>query len=103
MKSKSPRSSSQNQDVITDAVIVGCGTGMGDAASDDRAVAGSMGLGPIRLPKQNADDFISNFNQHYRSLGLELQKQQHEKIPDSHETAGDLNEDSSTSATDHRT
>jgi hypothetical protein len=60
-------------------------------------------LGPIRLPKQNADDFISNFNQHYRSLGLELQKQQHEKIPDSHETTGDLNEDSSTSATDHRT
>ena len=108
MKSKSPRSSSQNQDVITDAVIVGCATAMGDAAigdaaSDDRAVAGSMGLGPIRLPKKNADEFISNFNQHYRSLGLELQKQQHEKIPDSHETAGDLNEDSSTSATDHRT
>ena len=43
------------------------------------------------------------FNQHYRSLGLELQRQCNEKIPDSRKTAGDLNDESSSSATDHRT
>lgn len=64
---------------------------------------GHRELGPIRLPLKNAGDFILQFNEHYRSLGLELQRQVNEKIPDSRETAGDLNDVSPSSATDHRT
>lgn len=60
-------------------------------------------LGPIRLPLKNTADFILEFNEHYRAVGLELQQHTNEKIPSSHETAGDLNDASSSSATDHRT
>jgi hypothetical protein len=79
-----------------------------DEATDEgrlggEKASGNRELGPIRLPTQDADGFILQFNQHYRSLGLELQKQENEKIPDSQKTAGDLNDDSSPAATDHRT
>ncbi len=92
--------------MIPDAVIVAT-----DRSVMEGTVAegngGSQGcqkeLGPVRLPLKNADDFILKFNEHYRSLGLELQQHTNEKIPDSHETVGDLNDESSSSATDHRT
>jgi hypothetical protein len=92
--------------MIPDAVIVAS-----DRSGIEGTVAeegeGSQGcqreLGPIRLPMKNAGDFILAFNEHYRSVGLELQQHANEKIPDSHETAGDLNDESSSSATDHRT
>ncbi len=89
--------------MIPDAVIMAT-----DRSGIEGTLAeGSQGcqkeLGPIRLPLKNADEFILKFNEHYRSLGLELQQHTNEKIPDSHETAGDLNDESSSAATDHRT
>ena len=92
--------------MIPDAVIV---------ATDDSGMKGAVAevggesqgsqreLGPIRLPLNNSADFILEFNEHYRALGLELQQHDNEKIPSSRETAGDLNDESSASATDHRT
>jgi len=92
--------------MIPDAVIV---------ATDRSGMAGTVAeaggesqsyqrkLGPIRLPLKNISEFIVEFNEHYRSLGIELQQYINEKIPGSHETAGDLNDDSSGSATEHRT
>ena len=80
----------------------GEGTTEQSVAEEDSRL-GHRELGPIRLPMKNAGDFILKFNQHYRSLGLQLQRQRNEKIPDSRKTAGDLNDESSSSATDHRT
>ena len=94
--------------MIADAVIVGIDQSSGEVTaeqgvSEEDGRRGQRELGPIRLPLKNAGDFILKFNQHYRSLGLELQRQGNEKIPDSRKTAGDLNDESSSSATDHRT
>ena len=94
--------------MIADAMIVGIVESCADvpfeqAIEPEDSRRGHRELGPIRLPMKNVDDFILKFNQHYRSLGLELRQQGNEKIPDSRKTAGDLNDESPPSATDHRT
>ena len=73
------------------------------SVAEEESRRGGREFGPIRLPMKNAGEFILKFNQHYRSLGLQLQRQRNEKVPDSRKTAGDLNDESSSSATDHRT
>jgi hypothetical protein len=94
--------------LIAEAVIVGIAENSVDgtteqSVAEEESRRGGREFGPIRLPMKNAGDFILKFNQHYRSLGLQLQRQRNEKVPDSRKTAGDLNDESSSSATDHRT
>lgn len=85
------------------AVIVSADSDRMDGTLGEENRSGQRELGPIRLPLKNASEFILKFNEHYRSLGLELHQPANEKIPDSHETVGDLNDESSSSATDRRT
>lgn len=89
--------------MLTDAVIVATDQGKMEGALSKGSSSGQRELGPIRLPLKNATDFILQFNEYYRSLGLELQQPSNEKIPNSRETVGDLNDESSSSATDHLT
>ena len=119
MTSSSPRSSSRDRGIVAEAMIIDvtCSTGvltggdntMVEEGTLDRkcqAVEGVQAapkeLGPIRLPTRNAGDFIDEFNQLYCSLGLQLRRLT-KKVPDSRMTVGDLDDESSPSATDHRT
>ena len=92
LKSSSSRSSSNRDATIVEAVIV--------REKRDR--------GPVRLPEHRAQEFISLFNRLYDEVGLELREPEsfeldQKKIPGSPKTDGDLNDDSSASATDHVT
>ena len=88
---------------MPDAVIVATDQGRMNSVSGRGSDQVQRELGPVRLPMENARDFILRFNEYYRSLGLELQQPANEKIPDSHETVGDSNDESSSSATDSLT
>jgi hypothetical protein len=103
LKSSSPRSSSRDHGITPDAVIVATDHDAAPGTVGEGSPGGQRELGPIRLPLKNAGDFILKFNEYYRSLGLELHQYANEKIPDSQETAEDLNDESSSSATDHLT